>query len=176
MRIALLKDDGMEAFERQIGRVAAAVDGAAAIFLAVITALTFLAVILRYVFVLPFPGSFDVSQMLLGVAIFWGIAAAAWRKEHIQVDLVWQLMPPALRRIVDIFADTLFLLFVVALTWMLLLQVGRVRSSGETTFELSIPIWPFHAVAWLGAAFCVLVLVARILHAVVHFRTPAGSD
>lgn len=161
----------MGSFDRIIGRVAALVDGAAAIFLAIITALTFLAVILRYVFALPFPASFDVSRLLLGVAIFWGIAAAAWRKEHIQVDLAWQLMPPTLQKIVDIFSDLLFAVFVGALAWMLLWQVDRVRSSGQTTFELSIPIWPFSAVAWLGIAFCVLVLIARILRAIVSFRT-----
>lgn len=165
----------MGRFDRLISNVAAAVDGAAAIFLAVITALTFLAVILRYVFVLPFPGSFDVSRMLLGVAIFWGIAAAAWRKEHIQVDLVWQLMPPTLQKIADIFGDILFAVFVGALGWMLFWQVDKVRGSGQTTFELSIPIWPFHAVAWLGIAFCFLVLLARILRAVVTFRAPAGE-
>lgn len=165
----------MGSFDRIIGRVAALVDGAAAIFLAVITALTFLAVILRYVFVLPFPGSFDVSRMLLGVAIFWGIAAAAWRREHIQVDLAWQLLPPTLQRIVDIFSDLLFAVFVGALGWMLFWQVDRVRGSGQTTFELAIPIWPFHAIAWLGIAFCFLVLIARILQAIVSFRTPTGE-
>lgn len=165
----------MGAFERIIGRVAAFVDGAAAIFLAVITALTFLAVILRYVFNVPFPGSFDVSRLLLGVAIFWGIAAAAWRKEHIQVDLAWQLMPPALQRAVDLFSDILFALFAGALAWMLFWQVDKVRASGQTTFELSIPIWPFTAIAWLGMAFCVLVLAARVLRAVAALRQPAGE-
>lgn len=166
----------MGAFERQIGRVAAVVDGAAAVFLAIITALTFLAVILRYVFNLPFPGSFDISRLLLGVAIFWGIAAASWRGEHIQVDLLWQVMPQTMQKIVDIFADILFILFIAAFAWMLFWQVQRVRGSGETTFELAIPIWPFHAVAWLGIAFCLLVLVARLLHVILYFRAPTSPE
>ena len=162
-------DREMGGFERVISRVSAFVDAAAAIFLAVITALTFTAVLLRYVFNLPFPGSFDVSRLLLGVAIFWGIAAAAWRNEHIQVDLLWQVMPRTVRKILDI----VFAGFVGALAWMLYRQVDKVRDSGLTTFEMAIPVWPFNAVAWLGIAFCFLVLVARILRAIATFRDPA---
>lgn len=162
----------MSGFEKVIGKVSAVVDAAAAIFLAIITALTFTAVLLRYVFNLPFPGSFDVSRLLLGVAIFWGIAAAAWRAEHIQVDLLWQVMPRTVQKLLDLFADIVFAAFVGAFVWMLYRQVGRVRDSGLTTFELAIPVWPFNAVAWLGIVFCFLVLVARVLRAIAAFRAP----
>lgn len=153
----------MSAVDALIRRIVFIVDAAAAIFLAVITMLTFTAVILRYVFTLPFPGSFDVSRLLLGVAIFWGIAAAAYRKDHIQVDLFWQTLPPAGRRVLDVFSDIVFLGFASVLAWMLFWQVDRVRLSNQTTFELDIPIWPFYGVAWLGIALCVLVLIARVL-------------
>ena len=161
----------MQAFERYINRVAGFVDGAAAIFLAIITALTFLAVLLRYVFNIPFPGSFDVSRLLLGVAIFWGIAAAAWRKEHLQVDLFWQVMPRGVQRAMDVFSDLVFTIFIGVFAWMLFWQVGKVRVSGQTTFELALPIWLFHGLAWLGIAFCFLVLVARMLRTVIAART-----
>jgi C4-dicarboxylate transporter DctQ subunit len=165
----------MQAFERALSRVAALVDGAAAVFLAIITALTFIAVLLRYVFAIPFPGSFDVSRLLLGVAIFWGIAAAAWRGEHIQVDILWQMLPARVQRWVDFFADIVFSVFIGVFAWMLFWQVFKVRTSGQTTFELSIPVWPFHLLAWLGIAFCLLVLLARILRALVALRTPIGE-
>lgn len=162
----------MSAFERIISRIVFVVDGAAAIFLMVITVLTFTAVVLRYVFSLPFPGSFDVSRLLLGVSIFWGIAAAAWRGEHLQVDLLSHILPEKVNRALDIFGDLVFLAFVSGIAWMLFWQVSRVRISRQTTFELAIPIWPFHGIAWLGMALCVLVLVARILRAIIKFNRP----
>lgn len=165
----------MQAFERYINRIAGVVDGAAAIFLAVITALTFLAVLLRYVFNVPFPGSFDVSRLLLGVAIFWGIAAAAWRKEHIQVDLFWQVMPRGVQRAIDVFSDLVFTMFIGVFAWMLFWQVDKVRVSGQTTFELALPIWVFHGLAWLGIVFCFLVLVARMLRALLAARAGGRS-
>jgi TRAP-type C4-dicarboxylate transport system permease small subunit len=166
----------MNAFERVIRRVVMLVDGAAAIFLAVITALTFTAVLLRYVFNVPFPGSFDVSRLLLGVAIFWGIAAAAYRKEHIQVDIVWQMLPQHIQRALDIFSDLVFATFVGLFAWMLFWQVGRVRLSQQTTFEMGIPVWPFHAVAWLGIALCFVVLLARILRAILSATTSRAAQ
>ena len=153
----------MPQMDRLMRRIVLLVDTAAAVFLAVITALTFLAVLLRYVFSLPFPGAFDVSRLLLGIAIFWGIAVAAYRRQHIQVDIVWQVLPPRVRQVLDIFSDLVFALFAGVLSWMLFVQVGKVRLSQQTTFELAIPVWPFHAVALLGMALCLVILLARLL-------------
>jgi len=157
-------------------RIVQLVDAAAAVFLAIITLLTFAAVVMRYLLQMPFPGSFDVSRLLLGVAIFWGIAAAAYRKDHIQVDLFWQVLPPAGRRILDVFSDIVFAIFISVMAWMLFWQVDRVRLSRQTTFELAIPIWPFYGIAWLGIALCVLVLIARILRGFTTPVSDAGSS
>lgn len=153
----------MAAFFTFLRRLVWLVDAAAAVFLLVITALTFTAVMLRYVVQVPFPGSFDVSRLLLGVAIFWGIAVGAYRREHIQVDLFWQVLPKRARKIVDLFGDIIFAAFMGLFSWMLYQQVLRVKGSGQTTFELSIPLWPFYAVAWAGIVLCFLVLLVRIV-------------
>lgn len=155
----------MRNLEKMIRRVVALTDAAAAIFLIIITVLTFTAVVMRYVLSLPFPGSFDVSRLLLGVAIFWGIAVGAYRREHISVDILYQVMPPHIQRGMNLIGDIIFAGFMGLFAWMLLRQVERVYASGQTTFELSIPIWPFQAVAWLGIVLCFIVLIARILRA-----------
>ncbi len=57
--------------------------------------------------------------MLLGILIFWGIAATSYRGTHITVDLVWANVGPRYQRLIDVFA-TLVLLFVVTVqTWTL---------------------------------------------------------
>jgi TRAP-type C4-dicarboxylate transport system permease small subunit len=157
----------MDAFERLIRRIVLIVDGAAAIFLAIITALTFLTVILRYVFNLTLPGSFDIGRLLLGIAIFWGIAVAAYRKEHIQVDIVWSVLPRRWQGILNLFADIVFLGFAGIFAVMFWRQTMVMMASGETTFELDVPIWPFHMVAWLGIALTTVVLAVRIIHVAI---------
>ncbi len=165
----------MRNLDAVIRRVVAFTDAAAAIFLIIITALTFTAVVMRYVLSMPFPGSFDVSRLLLGVAIFWGIAVGAYRREHISVDLLYSVMPARAQRIMNLFGDILFAAFMGLFSWMLLRQVMSVQASGQTTFELGIPVWPFHAVAWLGVVLCFLVLIARILRAVLLIPDNTGE-
>ena len=68
---------------------------------------------LRYSSASSIPDSYDFGQLLLGILIFWGIAATSYRGTHITVDLVWANVGPRWQRAIDVFA-TLVLLFVVA--------------------------------------------------------------
>ncbi len=166
----------MSAFERLIRRIVTFVDGAAAMFLAVITGLTFLTVVLRYGFNSSIPGSFDIGRLLLGVAIFWGVAVAAYRQEHIQVDILWSALPKRAQGYLNLFADLVFFGCALVFTWMFLLRVMATRASGETTFELDVPIWPFHMLAWLGIALTSVVLLVRIAHVFVTGRFDAPTE
>src|SRR5512146_1677385 len=57
----------------------------AAGFLAVVTLLTFVSVFLRYLFAWSIPDAYDFSRLLLGILIFWGMAVASYRGDHISV-------------------------------------------------------------------------------------------
>jgi TRAP-type C4-dicarboxylate transport system permease small subunit len=157
----------MAAFERLIRRIVQFVDGAAAMFLAIITGLTFLTVVLRYVFNQTLLGSFDIGRLLLGIAIFWGVAVAAYRQEHIQVDIVWSVLPRRAQGVLNLFADLVFFGCACVFTIMFWRQTMVMAASGETTFELDVPIWPFHLVAWFGIALTAVVLAVRIIHVVI---------
>src|ERR1700759_4499859 len=85
----------------------------AAVFVGLVAADIFVAVLLRYFFAVSIPDSYDFGKLLLGILIFWGIAATSYRGTHITVDLIWSACGPAGRRLIDIFA-TLVLLFVVS--------------------------------------------------------------
>src|SRR5258707_9727886 len=70
----------------------------------------FLSVLLRNTLNYAIPDSFDIGRMLLGMLIFWGIAATYYRGTHITVDLIWANSSPRYERWIDVFA-TLVLLF-----------------------------------------------------------------
>src|SRR4051812_28526445 len=84
----------------------------AAIFVGVVALNIFANVLLRKFFSTTIPDSYDFGRMLLGILIFWGIAATSYRGGHITVDLVWSAVNKRRKRIIDVFA-TLVLLFVV---------------------------------------------------------------
>ena len=83
----------------------------AAAFVGIVAADIFISVMLRYFFSIQIPDAYDFGRLLLGILIFWGIAATSYRGNHITVDLVYANVNPRYQRIIDVFA-TLVLLFV----------------------------------------------------------------
>ena len=139
----------------------------AAVFIGIVALDVFLTVMLRYAGV-SIPDSYDLGQLLLGILIFWGIAATSYRGTHITVDLLWANVGPRWQRAIDVFA-TLVLLFVVAVqTYTLFDKVVTTRADNVQTFDLRIPVWPFFAVAWIGDVAAVLLIAVRTWRLIFH--------
>ncbi len=147
----------------------------AAVFVGLVAADIFVSVLLRYFFSVSIPDSYDFGRMLLGILIFWGIAATSYRGAHITVDLVWTAVGPKAKRAIDVFA-TLVLLFVVTVqTIMLFDKVATTRADNVLTYDLHLPTWPFFAVAWAGDVSAVLLIAIRTYRLVVspeRIRSP----
>lgn len=144
-----------------VDRFIDAIEVTAASFLAVVTLLTFVSVLLRYFFAWAIPDSYDFTRLLLGILIFWGIAVAGYRGDHISVDLLWSASPPWAKRAMDVFAALVTLIAMIALTWMFAVKVIGTRADNVGTFDLRQPVWIYYLVAWIGLASSVILLVAR---------------
>jgi TRAP-type C4-dicarboxylate transport system permease small subunit len=139
----------------------AGIEWLAAIFVGLVALDIFAGVVLRKFFNTSIPDGYDFGRMLLGILIFWGIAATSYRGAHITVDLVWGAASPRRKRQIDIFA-TLVLLFVVAVQTLTL--VDKVRSTyvdHVLTYDLNLPTWPFAAIAWAGDVSAVVLIAIR---------------
>jgi TRAP-type transport system small permease protein len=146
--------NGMDRFIDGIELIAAG-------FVGIVAADIFVSVMLRYFFSVQIPDAYDFGRLLLGILIFWGIAATSYRGNHITVDLVWANAGPRYQRWIDIFA-TLVLLFVVSVqTYTLLDKVTSTYADNVQTFDLRLPTWPFFLVAWLGDVSAVLLIAVR---------------
>src|SRR5579885_1992419 len=140
----------------------------AAIFVGLVAADIFSSVLLRYFFSVSIPDSYDFGRMLLGILIFWGIAATSYRGTHITVDLIWANASPRYQRLIDVFA-TLVLLFVVTVqTYTLFDKVRGTYYDHVLTFDLRLPTWPFFAVAWAGDVSAVLLIAIRTYRLIVR--------
>jgi TRAP-type C4-dicarboxylate transport system permease small subunit len=140
----------------------------AAGFVGIVAANIFVAVLLRNLFNYSIQDSFDIGRLLLGILIFWGIAATSYRGTHITVDLIWGNVGPKYQRIIDVFA-TLVLLFVVSVqTWTLFDKVRGTYNDNVTTFDMHMPTWPFFAVAWAGDVSAVLLIAIRTWRLIFH--------
>ncbi|MGD0432699.1 MAG: TRAP transporter small permease [Acetobacteraceae bacterium] len=153
---------------RAMDRFIDGIEWIAAAFVGIVALDIFVSVLLRYFFSVSIPDSYDFGKLLLGILIFWGIAATSYRGTHITVDLVWSSVGPRAQRFIDIFA-TLVLLFVVTVqTTMLFDKVRLTYQDHILTFDLNIPTWPFAAVAWLGDVSAVLLIAVRTYRLIFH--------
>ena len=149
-------------------RIIDVIEWLAATFVGIVAADIFLSVLLRKFFNASIPDGYDIGRQLLGVLIFWGIAATSYRGGHITVDLLWTGAGPRLKRFIDVFA-TLVLLFVVTVqTVMLFDKVAHTYRDNVLTYDLNLPTWPLAAVAWAGDVCAVVLIAIRAWRLVFH--------
>lgn len=168
----------MAASASQRGPIDRFIDGiekTAAGFLAAVTAITFVSVFLRYIFIWSIPDSYDIGSLLLGILIFWGIASASYRGEHITVDLLHGFAPPAARRAMDLFADIVTLVSLGVFTWMVAIKVINTYNDNVATFDLRQPVWIYYFIAWVGLAAAILLMVIRTIR-IGFRRQPHPAD
>jgi TRAP-type C4-dicarboxylate transport system permease small subunit len=140
----------------------------AALFVGIVAADVFISVMLRYFFSIQIPDAYDFGQLLLGILIFWGIAATSYRGTHITVDLIWANVSPKWQRIIDVFATSVLLFVVLVQTYTLYDKVISTRDANLLTFDLRLPVWPFFALAWVGDAAAVLLIAVRTYRLIFH--------
>lgn len=157
----------------------------AAVFVGIVAADIFISVLLRglppligkvigiQLDPIQIPDAYDFGRMLLGILIFWGIAATSYRGTHISVDLVWSAVNKNWQRIIDVFATLVLLLVVTVQTRMLFDKVWTTYLDNVLTYDLHLPTWPFFAVAWLGDASAVALIAIRTWRLIFN---PAKMD
>ncbi|MDE2607846.1 MAG: TRAP transporter small permease [Burkholderiales bacterium] len=133
----------------------------AAIFVGIVALNIFVNVLLRKLFSTSIPDYYDFGRMLLGILIFWGIAATSYRGGHITVDLIWSSVGKRGKRWIDVFATLVLLLVVSVQTAMLFDKVRATYVDHVLTYDLNIPTWPFYAIAWVGDICAVLLIAIR---------------
>lgn len=165
---------------RHLARAVRTVEGIAAIALLAMLALVCASVTMRYLFNRPIPDTFDLSRMFLGVAVFWGIAAACVRDDHIRGDLLQGVLKPPVKNVVNAFAQLLVLVFIGLLAWKLWGKTWDVARTNQETAELRWKIWPFYLVAWSALVLTLAGAVFQFARALRgeegDFEAPAPSD
>src|SRR5262249_34202269 len=144
------------------------IEWVAAVFVGLVAADIFVSVLLRYFFSTSIPDSYNFGQLLLGILIFWGIAATSYRGGHITVDLVWANVGPRQQRIIDVFATLVLLLVVTVQTYTLFAKGNATRNANIPTLDLHLPTRPLLALAWAGDVPAVLLIAIRTWRLIFH--------
>ncbi|MDK3018639.1 TRAP transporter small permease [Pseudodonghicola flavimaris] len=150
---------------RLIDRIMEVVLSVSAAILLLIAVLTFVSVLMRYLFVMPIPDHYDISRLTMAVLIGWGTAYCFARDSHIDVDLLTALLPVRGQRGLWGVTSLLSLGFLAAVAVLLWRHGLALRASGEGTFDLGLPVWPWILATSAGFGAGALTLLLRLVAA-----------
>jgi TRAP-type C4-dicarboxylate transport system permease small subunit len=154
---------GAGPISRWNGRVTLWLARVAACVLAALAVMTFCDVIARYFFNAPFTFTVEVTEIAMGVLVYFGVGLTTHDNEHISVDVVTLRLSELLRAALSLVTNALAFLFLVFLVWRLWQRAAALLDTGDTTPIMFIPLWPF---AFVMAAGSVFLLTGLLVHAV----------
>jgi TRAP-type C4-dicarboxylate transport system permease small subunit len=130
--------------EHQWERRADAVLGiAASALLMLMMVLTFADVVARYLLNRPIRGAFEITELTLLVLIFAGLPLVSHADEHVTMDFIDRVLPPAALRVLIRFVHAACAALMFFLTWQVWLKAAKIASYGDTTDVLRITVGPF---------------------------------
>jgi TRAP-type C4-dicarboxylate transport system permease small subunit len=144
-----------------VNRFIVAVERVAGAFLGLVAAITFAEALLRYTVAKHIPDGFILGQMLQGIAICWGIGTATYADRHVTVDALYTVLNARWKRIFDVTAYTLNLLFFAAFGFMISFKVYDILKAGERSIDLNLPIWAGYLLASIGIVVTLVLAGAR---------------
>jgi len=135
----------------------------ATIALLTLVAVTFMGVIMRYFANNPIIWQEEVQSWCMVWIVFIGSSAAVRSGSHIAIDVIVDLMPPKLKKIVEYFG---YLVFIGVLIYLFIqgnALVGQLARTNRTTNILKVPYYLIYGVMPVG---CVLMIINQIAYIV----------
>jgi TRAP-type C4-dicarboxylate transport system permease small subunit len=105
--------------------------------------LTFADVVARYLLNRPIRGAFEVTELTLLVLIFAGLPLVSHADEHVTMDFIDRVLPPAGQRALVRIVHAACAAIMFFLTWQIWIKAGTISSYGDTTDVLRISVGPF---------------------------------
>lgn len=105
--------------------------------------LTFVDVVARYLLNRPIRGGFEITELMLLVLIFAGLPLVSHADEHVTMDFIDRILPPAAQRVLVRVVHALCAAIMFFLAWQVWIKAGRIASYGDTTDVLRITVGPF---------------------------------
>jgi TRAP-type transport system small permease protein len=139
---------------------------AAAILLFAIMMVTVIDVIGRYLLSQPLPGAFELTEILLAMAVFIGLPLICLREEHISVTLLTDRLSPQVREIHAAIVSLIGSGVLGVVASQLFTHGRQLASYGDVTVFLRVPKGPL---GYVMAACAALAALALVLVAIDHF-------
>ncbi|MBC7138736.1 MAG: TRAP transporter small permease [Defluviimonas sp.] len=155
----------MESVIAPLGWVARIITFVAAALAALMMVHVSLDVILGQFAADPLPGTVDyVSYYYMVGLVFLPLAFVELSNEHIQVDLIHDMLSPGAKTVLDMLALALSVVFYSLLTWQTWIDAVEKYTIGEKSMGMvAVTVWPGRFFLPLGTGLMVLLLLAKLI-------------
>jgi TRAP-type C4-dicarboxylate transport system permease small subunit len=150
-------------------RIDAVLGIAASVLLFGMMLLTFADVVARYLLNSPIRGAFEITELSLLVLIFAGLPLVSHADEHVTMDFIDRLLPPAGQRALVRIVHAVCAAIMFFLTWQVWIKAGKISGYGDTTDVLRITVGPF--VYFMDA----MIALTGLVHSYKIFMPGDGS-
>lgn len=147
-------------------------EGAMAVLLAFMTLLTFLQVVLRYVFNSGILWSLEATVYAFAALVLFGMSYGVRTHSHIAVDLFVKRFPAKLRHAAALLAVALCLFYCGLMLYGSIVFVDRLAALGNDARDIPAPKWVLTTVMPIGFA----LLTYRFLLAGWHVVKGTDAD
>lgn len=106
-------------------------------------------------------GSIEMTEFLMVIVIFCSLAQCEVDDGHIRVNLVMDSFSPRIQALADLFTQFLCTILFALMSTSIYHHAVNMRSSGEVTMDLHLPIYPFVYIACFGCIVMTLVLLIK---------------
>jgi TRAP-type C4-dicarboxylate transport system permease small subunit len=113
----------------------------------------------------PIIGTVELTEYMLVVLAFLGMAWCGVRLRHVRVELL--RLPPRVQNIIDTITYFAGLGICVIMAWQTFLECMRVRQLDLVSSFLKVPKFPFYGLLALGLSMLSLVMVNHLVQSVV---------
>ena len=121
----------------------------------------------------PLSGASEATETLMVLVVFLALAGAHAHREHVAVDLLTSRLRAGSRRWLDVFAQSLMVVFFALLVW----QAWRLGLASYAIRETAagivpFPVYPSKLALALGATLATLQAAAELFSPFVVTRSP----
>jgi len=114
----------------------------------------------RYFFNAPISGTFELTNFMLALVVFFSIGYTQLRRGHISIDVVVSRFSPRAQAVIDSITYLFSLGLFSLVTWQSAVYASRLFEGHNVSGVLSLPVYPFViTVAFGSLLFCLVLLV-----------------
>ena len=127
----------------------------------------------RYFFHRPVLGAYEITEYLMLIMVFSFLAFAQREKAHINVDIVFNYLPPKWQYVFERFNHLVCFIMLALVSWRGIHRTIDMIGAGDESTLLKIPDYPFSIFLVVG---CVVLVIEFFRDIFVPYRANKENE